>query len=229
MELIKITEQNGKSAVSARELYRFLEPTERFANWMGRNFQYGLIEGTDYTPLTFLHPQNNQEVTDFALTIDCAMHISMIQRSEKGRQARQYFIDFEKSHKQTQLPTTYKEALIALVAQVEENEKQALQIAEMEPKVEFYDAVMKSEDTIDIGELSKVLNCGLGRNKLFQRLREEKILMSNNIPYQSHITSGHFKIIETTFKTKDEQTHIHLKTVVFQKGVDYIRKVLKGK
>lgn len=96
-ELLRITDaDNGKKVTSARELHSFLEVTERFSSWMERMFKYGFTQGVDYTPLTFLHPQNKQETTDYALTLDTAKEISMIQRSEKGKQARQYFIECER-------------------------------------------------------------------------------------------------------------------------------------
>lgn len=95
-EIIKITENNGKSVVSARELYGFLESKERFSKWFDRMKEYGFENGIDYTPYQMVHPQNNQEQTDYALTLDTAKEISMIQRNDKGRQARRYFIECEK-------------------------------------------------------------------------------------------------------------------------------------
>lgn len=127
------------------------------------------------------------------------------------------------------LPTTYKEALIALVAQVEENEKQTKAIEEMKPKAEFYDAVTESTDTIDIGQLAKVLNMGIGRTKLFSILREKRVLMKNNTPFQEYIDRGYFRVVESKFNKPDGSVHINLKTVVFKKGVDGIRKILNKK
>lgn len=124
------------------------------------------------------------------------------------------------------LPTTYKEALKALLEKVEESEKQALQIEEMKPKADFFDAVTESTDTIDIGSLARVLNMGIGRTKLFQILREKKVLMRNNTPFQEMIDRGYFRVVETKFNKPDGSVHINLKTVVFQKGVDGIRKLL---
>jgi len=98
-ELIPIHNQGDSRVVSARDLYDYLGPKERFANWMGRCFQYGFTQGVDYTPLTILHPQNKQEISDFSLTLDCAKEISMLQKSEKGKQARLYFINIEKQAK----------------------------------------------------------------------------------------------------------------------------------
>jgi phage anti-repressor protein len=129
MELIKIQENDkGKRVVSARDLYDFLEVKERFSRFMERNFEYGFIENIDYTPYQNVHPLNNQIIEDFILTLDCAKEISMVQRTEKGKQARQYFIQCEKQLIELkpvfQLPTTYIDALQQLIET--EKEKQLL-------------------------------------------------------------------------------------------------------
>ncbi len=95
------------------------------------------------------------------------------------------------------------------------------------PKVEFFDAVADSKDAIDIGTASKVLGIkGLGRNNLFELLRDEKILMNNNQPYQKYVDAGWFRIVEQKFSKPDGSTCINIKTLVYQKGLDAIRKVV---
>lgn len=126
-------------------------------------------------------------------------------------------------------PKTYVEALRALADAEEEKERLALENEEMKPKADFYDDVTGSSDTIEIGEVAKVLNCGIGRNKLFDFLRKEKVLMKNNIPKQHFVDEGYFRVIETKYTKPNGDVSINLKTVVYQKGVDYIRKLLKKK
>jgi phage antirepressor YoqD-like protein len=105
-------------------------------------------------------------------------------------------------------------------------DQQKIQIAELEPKAEFYDAVTGSADTIEIGEVAKILAIkNMGRNNLFQLLRDNAILMQNNQPYQKYIDCGYFRTIESRYTKPDGTTHINIKTVVYQKGIDYIRKV----
>ena len=100
------------------------------------------------------------------------------------------------------------------------------QIAEMKPKVDFYNDVTGSTDTIDIAGVAKVLNVpNMGRNKLFAFLREKKILNNRNEPYQCFVDKGYFRQVES--KWEHEGTiHINLKTVVFQKGLDFIHKLV---
>lgn len=94
------TNDTGEIIVSGRELHEFLESSERYSKWFERVLGYGFAEGVDYTPYQKVHPQNHQEITDHVLKIDMAKEISMIQRNEKGKQARQYFIEVEKRYKQ---------------------------------------------------------------------------------------------------------------------------------
>lgn len=101
------------------------------------------------------------------------------------------------------------------------------QLLEQKPKVEFYDDVTGSTDTIEMKEVAKVLNCEMGRNKLFEFLRNRKVLDRNNQPYQQYVDNGYFRVIESKFTTPDGDIKINLKTVVFQKGLAYIRNLLK--
>lgn len=99
-ELIRIREnEKGEKVVSARELHSFLEIGTRFDNWIKRMFAYGFSENVDYVLCSFLDAYN-QYVIDYVISLDCAKEISMIQRSKKGKQARQYFIACEKKLKE---------------------------------------------------------------------------------------------------------------------------------
>lgn len=98
----------------------------------------------------------------------------------------------------------------------------------MAPKAEFFDAVAESKDAIDLGSAAKVLNMGMGRNGLFDFMRENAILMPNNQPYQKYIDQGYFRTIEQKYTKPDGTTCINIKTLVYQKGLDFIRKQLTG-
>lgn len=127
----------------------------------------------------------------------------------------------------SKLPT-HVEALRLYADQLEQNEKLQLENKEMKPKADFYDDVAGSKTAIPMGEVSKVLAVkGYGRNKLFQYLREEGILMKNNVPYQAYIDRGYFRVIEQTYNKPDGSVVVNTKTLVYQKGLDFIRKKLK--
>jgi len=102
------------------------------------------------------------------------------------------------------------------------------QIADAQPKIEFFDSVTSSKDAIDMKDAAKVLNIGIGRNTLFQKLRDLGILMENNTPYQTYIDRGYFRVIESRWVTPQGETKISLKTVVYQRGLDFILKAVKN-
>lgn len=128
------------------------------------------------------------------------------------------------------IPQTYAEALRLAADQAEQIEQQKSQLIEAQPKVEFFEAVAGSKDAISINEVAKVLAIkNMGRNKLFEFLRNNKILMNNNQPYQKYVDCGYFRVIEQKFNKPSGETCINIKTLVYQKGVDYIRKLVENK
>ena len=99
----------------------------------------------------------------------------------------------------------------------------------LKPKAEFYDDVAGSKDSIEMGHVAKVIGIkGVGRNKLFEILRSNKVLDRNNIPYQTFVDRGYFRVLEQKYTVPNGETKVNIKTMVFQKGVDYIRKIVKG-
>ena len=123
-ELITIKQnETGEQLVSARELHKKLEITERFNSWFDRMLKYGFIENVDYIGCKIFNTQANQELDEYILKIDMAKQICMLQRSEKGTEFRLYFIECEKRLKQItqpKIPKTYLEALKELVKVEEE-------------------------------------------------------------------------------------------------------------
>jgi phage antirepressor YoqD-like protein len=132
-----------------------------------------------------------------------------------------------RSQERLSAPRTLKDALLLAARLEEEREALEAQNKAMILKAEFYDAVIKSSTSIDIGRVARVLNFrGMGRNNLFAFLREARVLMADNLPYQEYIDRGYFRIIEQRYQTQDGETHINLKTLVYQSGVDFIRRKL---
>ncbi len=125
------------------------------------------------------------------------------------------------------LPQDYIEALEALVVAKKAEKQLALQVAEMEPKAAFFDAVTDSKDAIEMAAVAKVLAIpSYGRTKLFAFLRERKILRKSNQPLQEYIDRGYFRVIVQKWQTPDGETKMSTKTLVFAKGLDYIRSIL---
>ncbi len=118
------------------------------------------------------------------------------------------------------------EAARAWADQYEQRLKLEAKAREYAPKVEFFESVAESKDAVEMKAVSSTLNyVAVGRNKLFAILREQKVLQSNNIPYQKYIDAGYFRTIETK-KNCGTEVRIFIKTLVYQKGLDYIRKLL---
>ena len=126
------------------------------------------------------------------------------------------------------IPQTYADALRLAADQAEKIEQQNKLLIEAKPKVEFFDAVAGSKEAIQMANVAKLLGIkGIGRNTLFEILRRRKILQFNNIPYQEYIDRGYFRIVEQKYVKPDGDTCINIKTLVYQKGLDYIRKIIK--
>ena len=113
--------------------------------------------------------------------------------------------------------------------QLAENDAQLKQkqLDKQQPKVEFYDTVTISKDTVDMNEAAKLLRIpNVGRNALFALLRDKQVLDSKNRPYQKYVKQGYFKLVETQYYRNGE-VKVGLKPVVYQKGLDFIRKLFR--
>lgn len=135
-ELIKIVENDGRKAVSARELHSFLEIKEKFSAWVKRMIDYGFMEGIDYVSLSenSEKPHGGRPLLDYAITIDTAKHWSMMQRNDKGMQARNYFIEIEK---RATKPMSQLDILVQSVQILQAQEKR---LAEVEDRVKVIEA-----------------------------------------------------------------------------------------
>ena len=115
-DLINVQNENGQLLVSARDLHEYFESKERFSKWFDRMCEYGFEEDMDFTSVKKSTVVNNgaiKEIGDYACSINMAKEIAMIQRSEKGKQARKYFIECERQLKQVaiQSPQAFVDSL----------------------------------------------------------------------------------------------------------------------
>lgn len=125
------------------------------------------------------------------------------------------------------VPQTFAQALMLAAKQQEQIEAQQKRLEMQQPKVDFFDAVAESKTAIDIKAVANTLHFkNIGRNKLFEILRNKKILMGNNLPYQKYVDCGYFRTIEQKYTTSDG-VKINIKTLVYQKGMGFIRRILK--
>lgn len=129
------------------------------------------------------------------------------------------------------VPKSYKEALYALIESVEEKEKLEAEKVKLEeekqillPKAESFDDFIDGSNVQNMNTVSKAL--GYGRNKLYRFLREQKVMMKGNLPYQTYIDRGYFKVKEIPV-VNDNIRFNTTQTYVTAKGVDFINKLLK--
>ena len=163
-ELIRIDKDNR---VDGRELHEFLQVGTAYKDWFPRMVEYGFIEGVDFNTLKNeqVRFEGNRsvhrEITTHAMTIDMAKEICMIQRTERGKQARLYFIECEKRLKGMMMPSyQIADPIARAQAWIEEEKKRQLLAAqneEMKPKAFFADAVSASHTSILIRDLAKLV------------------------------------------------------------------------
>lgn len=232
-QLIPINYSSEQPTVSARELYAGLEITDRFSRWFERMSAYGFAEGSDFTSVkssTLVNNGAEREISDYQVSIDMAKQICMIQRSEKGRQYRQYFIDLEKAwNTPEQIFARALKMADQTIAKLKDTNKSLVEKIEADrPKTIFADAVSASHTSILIGDLAKLIcqnGYQIGQKRLFQWMRDNGYLMvsgsSRNMPKQKYVEQGLFEIKESNVQNPDGSVRITRTTKVSGKGQLY--------
>lgn len=163
--LIPIHERDGgRHAVMGRDLHAFLEVHTEYRAWIKRMIDYGFVKNEDYaikndrTP----SPAGMKERSNHILSMDMAKEISMLQRSEKGRQARRYFIECERRAQTGEMSELDEAKLVQRALQVTYRQVKELEAAnaEMAPKANYVDTFVASEDLILFRTLANQLNLG---------------------------------------------------------------------
>lgn len=187
--------------------------------------EYGFNENIDYRAIAqkrVTGQGNETTYIDHEISIEMAKEISMLQRNDKGKEARRYFIELEKKWNSPEFIMQR-----ALEYSKQRCEALMLENKELKPKAEFFNAVADSKSAIQMSEVAKVLEYpGYGRNRLFEFLRNKKVLQLNNQPYQRFVDLGYFRVIEQKYTKANGEIAINIKTLVYQKGADYIKKIL---
>lgn len=234
-EIIKVeVNEQLEPIVSGRELHKELEIKTEYAKWFSRMIEYGFIENQDFIEVIVKNDENSKggrPSTDHALKLDMAKEIAMIQRNEKGKEVRQYFIqvekDFNSPEKIMARALKIAEHQISIL-RIENTQKQE-QIEQDKPKVLFADAVSVSNTTILIGDLAKLIKqngVDTGQKRLFEWLRENGYLIKRkgadyNSPTQYSMELGLFEVKETVVTHSDGHTTVNKTTKVTGKGQQY--------
>lgn len=233
--LIPITYTNDRPTVSGRALHEALEVKTEYRHWFPRMVEYGFTAGNDYQEVTVKNDRNPQGgrpiTTDHQLTIDMAKELCMIQRTERGKECRRYFLDVER---QWNSPEAVMARALQMAERKLEDVRSRVKLLEARaeadrPKVLFADSVSASKSSILVGDLAKLLKQNgveTGQKRLFQTLREEGYLIKRkgsdyNSPTQRAMELGLFEIKETTVVHADGHTSLNKTTKVTGKGQIY--------
>jgi anti-repressor protein len=226
--LLNLREQDGKTVISARELYEFLQLTERFSKWVERMFDYGFVQGLDYTPYQTVHPSNKQNILDYALTLDCAKELSMLQRTEKGKEARQYFIECEKRLHQ---PPSIAEMTITVIKSLEMDVEQYRMrlvrandtILLQAPKVRYVDEVLDATNLIPATIIAKDL--GMSAKELNKKLHQKGVIYRQGqtwVLYSKYQDKGYTHSKTHTYTDTQGQKQTSIQTFWTEKGREFI-------
>ncbi len=234
-ELISLTQSaiNGElqQTVNARELHAFLESKQDFSTWIKKRIeQYDFVENQDYI---LLHKKMEQEENshggnnkaEYYISLDMAKELSMVERNEKGREARKYFIECERKLRETQAklaPKTYVEALRALADEVEAHNKTQEQLAIAAPKSEYFDKLVERNLLTNFTITAKEF--GIKRKDLIDYLLSNKYVYrdahDNIVAYAAHVP--------TLFEIKEfaKEKHAGTQTLITPRGRETFRLLL---
>ena len=236
-ELIKVTYENDRPAVSARDLHEFLEVETDFRHWFPRMCEYGFSEGQDFNAVKNDRVQMEgsrmvtRTVDDAILSIDMAKELCMLQRNEKGKIARQYFIQLEKDWNSP-------EKVMARALQIAdkkirfletENSRQAQLLSEYEPKIQYVDKILESRGTLTTKQIAA--DCGLTAQQLNGILHDAGIQYKVNgqwLLYRKHMGLGYTKSKTIEITRADGSPDTVMQTRWTQKGRLMIHDLLES-
>lgn len=241
-EIIKVNCENAdRPTVLGRELHEALEVKAKYADWFKRMCEYGFVEGVDFTCFSNLRSENQhggQNKIDHQLTIDMAKEICMLQRTEKGKYFRQYFIEVEKAWNTPEM--IMGRALQIAQRQLDgiraENKQltttiavQEQQISELKPKASYYDVVLNCKDLISITAIAK--DYGKSAKWLNKYLHETHIQFKQGdiwLLYQKYAQQGYTSTKTHNYNGNDGEVHSKVHTHWTPKGRLFIYDLLKS-
>ncbi|WP_105146548.1 phage antirepressor KilAC domain-containing protein [Streptococcus suis] len=226
-EIINVSvNDNQEPVVSGRQLHEALEVKTPYSMWFDRMVEYGFTENQDFLLNNFVKQtgRGGHNKVDHVIKLDMAKEIAMIQRSDRGKQVRQYFIQIEKDFNSPE--KIMARALLLADKKVHQLEAQ---IEADKPKVLFANAVEASATSILIGDFAKILRqngYNIGQNRLFEWLRNNGFLIrkrgeSYNMPTQRSMDMSLFEVKERTHNEPNGSIRISKTTKMTGKGQTY--------
>ncbi|GIN13162.1 oxidoreductase [Shouchella clausii] len=219
-------DSNGDIVVSGRDLHEYLAVSTQYTKWFDRMSEYGFVENVDFITVSQkrLTAQGNYTTyTDHHLKLDMAKEISMLQRSKRGKEARQYFLKLEKMWNSPEM--VMKRALQYADKKVAELQEK---IEQDKHKVFFAEAIQVSETAVLVKDLATILKqngVSIGQNRLFVWLRENGYLCRSkamhNKPTQKAMELGLFEVSTNVYTDSEGKVHTKYTPKVTGKGQVY--------
>lgn len=231
-ELLKINYEADRITLSARELHGFLEIGTEFAKWMQRMVEYGFEENVDYRVFVKNddNPKGGRPSTDYEISLDMAKEIAMIQRNEKGKLARQYFIQIEKEWNTPE--KVMARGLIVANQQIEqlalENKMKDQVIAELKPRADYCDIILNNKGLSTINAIAKDYGMsGTSMNKKLHQLGVQYKQGNQWLLYSKYQNMGYTQSQTINIERHDGRPDVTMHTKWTQKGRLFLYNLLK--
>lgn len=233
-ELINVTlNENHEPVVSARQLHETLEVKTEYKKWFKRMAEYGFAENEDYLRVTQKCPTLGglQDMTDHIIKLDMAKEIAMIQRTDKGKEVRKYFIQVEKDFNSPE--KIMARALLMADKKIKllesQNENLLIELEEANKNADYLDLILQTKDSLTITQIAQ--DYGMSARKMNQLLKQERIQRIVNgqwVLYAKYLGKSYVSSRTFDYVGKDGKTHSNISTVWTQLGRRFLYEKLKA-
>lgn len=237
-ELINVTlNENHEPVVSGRQLHETLGVKTAYKDWFPRMTEYGFTEGEDFNPLKIEQVRQEgtrkvkRQIEDHVLKLDMAKEIAMIQRTDKGKEVRTYFIQVEKDFNSPE--KIMARALLMADKKIKllenENENLLIELEEATKNADYLDLILQTKDSLTITQIAQ--DYGMSARKMNQLLKQERIQRIVNgqwVLYAKYIGKGYISSRTFDYVGKDGKPHSTMTTVWTQLGRRFIYDKLKA-
>ena len=239
-ELLRGNYDSDRITLSARELHEFLGIKTKYKDWFPRMVAYGFDENVDYRTMAQKRATaqgNETTYNDHEITLDMAKEIAMIQRSEKGKQVRQYFLELERKwnspeavmNRALEYSRKQVQALLQTNEKLElENKMKDQQLNELKPKADYYDQILQSKSLVLISQIAK--DYGLGAPTMNKKLHELGVQYKQGgqwLLYSKYQNKGYTHSRTINITRSDGRSDVRMQTEWTQKGRLFLYELLR--
>ena len=231
-ELINVTlNENHEPVISARQLHTALGVTDRFSRWFERVLAYGFEENSDYVGCEIFHDLARKKVKDYIIKLDMAKEIAMLQRNEKSKEVRKYFIQVEKDFNSPE--KIMARALLMADKKIKllesQNENLLIELEKANKNADYLDLILQTKDSLTITQIAQ--DYGISARKMNQLLKQERIQRIVNgqwVLYAKYLGKGYISSRTFDYEGKDGKIHSNVTTVWTQLGRRFLYDKLKA-